>query len=271
MKSQEPQPVPLETEPAEAVRRLADLYGGQIFSLGMRFCGDATDAEDLVQDVFLQAFRGWSKFEGRSSPKTWLYTIAARACQRMHRKRAGEPEQIGSLDQLLPFGDPLIAVIPGEQQDAVQIEIRKEAREQIERAIASLPVEFRVPLILKDIVEFTVPEVARILGIEEGTIRSRVHRARLKLRAHVDGAIPRSAEEAPPPAYSKQVCLDLLAAKQDALDRGEPFDSEIICDRCRSVFASLDLTQDICHDLANDRLSEDLRARIVASIAGETG
>ena len=160
---------PSPGEPAdEAIRRLLDLYAGQVYSLGLRFCGDRTEAEDLVQEVFLQAFRGWDSFEGRSSAKTWLYTIAARACQRMHRPRAGEPAHLGSLDELLPFGEPRIAAIPSDEPEAVQGQIRREARERIEQAIASLPTEFRVPLILKEIVGFSAPEVAGILGMEDG-------------------------------------------------------------------------------------------------------
>ncbi|MBT8208081.1 MAG: RNA polymerase sigma factor [Acidimicrobiia bacterium] len=250
-----------------ALQRLVDEYGGQLYSLSLRFCGDRTEAEDLVQEVFLQAFRAWSTFEGRSSPKTWLYTIAARACQRMHRKRAGEPERIGSIDELLPFGDPLVAAIPDELDDVVQTQIRTEAREQLEAAITSLPDEFRVPLILKEIVGFTVPEVAQILGVAEGTIRSRVHRARLKLRARIDSVIPRNPAEAPPPAYDRQTCLDLLNAKQNALDRGVPFDVNVICGRCRSVFASLDFTQQVCMDLAQDVMPSGLRKRLASRVA----
>ena len=64
-----------------ALQPLVDEYAGQLFALGVRFCGNRSEAEDLVQEVFLQAFRGWHTFEGRSSPKTWLYTIAADASQ----------------------------------------------------------------------------------------------------------------------------------------------------------------------------------------------
>jgi RNA polymerase sigma-70 factor (ECF subfamily) len=249
-----------------ALPRLVDEYGGQLYALGLRFCGDREQAEDLVQEVFLQAYRGWNSFEGRSSPGTWLYTIASRVCQRMERKRAGEPDHIGSIDELLPFGEPLIAAIPAEQDDALQEQIRREARGEVEAAIASLPKDFRVPLILKEIVGFSVPEVAGILGLEEGTVKSRVHRARLRLRQAVDGAIPRAPGAAPPPAYPKQTCLDLLDAKQEALDRGAPFDSEVICDRCRSVFASLDLTREVCRDLAAGGLPPGLRERLAASM-----
>jgi RNA polymerase sigma-70 factor (ECF subfamily) len=247
---------------ATALQRLVDEFGGQLYSLGLRFCGNRQDAEDLVQEVFLQAFRAWGSFEGRSSPKTWLYTIAGRACQRMHRPRAGEPARIGSLEELLPFGEPRIAAIAAEQDDSTQTAIRKEARERVEQAIASLPDVFRVPLILKEIVGLTVPEVADILGLEEGTVKSRVHRARLRIRAEIDKALPRQVQDAPPPAYPLQVYFDLLNAKQEALDRGVPFDQAVICDRCRSVFSSLDLTQEVCRELAAGSLPESLRQRL---------
>ncbi|MGE3182467.1 MAG: RNA polymerase sigma factor [Phycisphaerae bacterium] len=249
-----------------AIPQLVEEFGGQIYSLGLRFCGDRADAEDLVQEVFLSAFRAWDSFEGRSHPKTWLYTIAARVCHRMHRKRASEPAAVASLDVDLPFDTPWIAAIPTAQSDAVQTEIRREAQEKIETAIAALPPDFRIPLVLKEIVGFSVPEVAEILGMEPGTVKSRVHRARLRLRSAVDAVLPRQQEEAPPPAYSYQTCLDLLNAKQEALDRGAPFDAEIICRRCASVFASLDLTQEVCRNLKAGKLPTDLRTRLEQAI-----
>ena len=72
-----------------AVGRLFEEHGARLYRLGVRFCGNADEAHDLVQDVFLQAFRNWKQFDGRSSTSTWLYTIAARRCQRRHRRRAG--------------------------------------------------------------------------------------------------------------------------------------------------------------------------------------
>ncbi|MCB9847540.1 MAG: sigma-70 family RNA polymerase sigma factor [Phycisphaeraceae bacterium] len=249
-----------------AIQRLVDEYGGQLFNLAHRFCGSREEAEDLVQEVFLQAFRSWGEFRGEADPRTWLFRIAARSCQRMHRRRSGEPEQIGSLDALLPFGDPLIAVIADDQPDAVQEQIHAEALRQLESEIAQLPDEFRVPLLLKDIVGFSVKEVADVLGLEEGTVRSRVHRARLKLRSAVDRALPRAEGPAPPPAYEERTCLDLLNAKQEALDRGAPFDTSVICQRCRSVFASLDLTHRACRELAGDAMPDEIRQRLLGRL-----
>ena len=105
-----------------AIQRLVDKYGGQLYSLAFRFCGSRDEAEDLVQEVFLQAFRSWGAFRGDADPKTWLFRIAANACQRMHRKKSGEPEHIGSLESLLPFGDRLIAVVAGERDNIAEHE-----------------------------------------------------------------------------------------------------------------------------------------------------
>lgn len=262
----QPDPAPIASLPADiAVARLAEEHAGRLYQLALRFCGHPDEAEDLVQEVFLSAFRSWEGFRGESDPRTWLYRIAARACQRMHRKRSGEPDHIGSLDAMLPFGEPLIAVVPGEQSDAMQAQIQAEAQERLESAITRLPDEFRVPLVLKEIVGLEVRDIAEILDLEPATVRSRVHRARLKLREAVDRAIPRTAEPAPPPAYDRQTCLDLLNAKQEALDRGVAFPESVICDRCRSVFASLDLTQDLCRRLGATQDSPE-QSRLIARI-----
>jgi RNA polymerase sigma-70 factor (ECF subfamily) len=251
----------------DAVRRLVAEHGGALYAIASRFCGNPTDAEDLVQEVFLQAFRGWGAFRGESSERTWLYRIAARACERMHRKRAGEPDRVASLESLLPFGEPMIAAVPSGQEGPLPEAIRKEARGRLEAEIARLPDEFRVPLLLKEIAGLSVAEVARVLNMEEATVRTRVHRARLRLRAEVDRALPRDPRPAPPPAYEERTCLDLLNAKQEALDRGVPFDHAIICDRCRSVFATLDLTSEVCRDLARDGWPDEVRERLARRLA----
>lgn len=257
---------PNTTASRSEIENLVHEQAGRLYQVAYRFCGDRDQAEDLVQEVFLSAYKSWDSFRGDSDIKTWLYTIASRACQRMHRKRSGEPERIGSLDELLPFGDPLIAVVAADQPDAVQQQIHQEAKARLEAEITKLPDDFRVPLILKEIVGFSVRDIAQILGLEDATVKSRVHRARLKLRASVDSVLPRSGEPAPPPAYPEQTCLDLLNAKQESLDRGVAFDDTVICDRCRSVFASLDLTQQVCHDIARSELPKGVRERLEARI-----
>ena len=253
-------------EPAEALALLVEDQGGRLYSLGLRFCGSPEEAEDLVQETFLQAYRKWPQFQGRSSAATWLYTIASRICQRFHRKKSGEPERMQSLDELLPFGEPRMAVVPDETDGPLNQQIREDGRRQIEAAIAGLPLSFRMPLVLKEVVGCSLAEIAGILGLKEATVKTRLHRARLRIRKALEEALPEKT--VPPPIYSKQVCLDLLQAKQDTLDRGVAFDfpDQLVCERCAELFATLDLAQGVCREIARGELPERLRRELLAQV-----
>lgn len=250
---------PRAGEPRElALPRLVEQHVGRLLALARRFCGSEEDARDLVQETFLQAWRAWPRFEGRSAPSTWLWRIAARACQRMHRPRAGAPQRVEPLDPEALFGAAVVGVAPA-PDDPLAAAAAREAAAGLEAAIAGLPEEFRLPVVLREIVGLDVDEVAAILDLEPATVRTRVHRARLKLRAAVEPALPRRA--LPPPAFDRQVCLDLLRAKQEALDRGVAFElpSGLVCERCSAVFASLDWTKDVCRSLGRGELPAELR------------
>lgn len=270
MTSSHPDSAELATLPAsEALPVLFEQHGDLLYSLGLRFCGGPDEAEDLVQDVFLLAYRNWDRFEGRSKPSTWLYTIAARACQRRHRLRSGEPKHMASLDELLPSRDGYVADLASHDgDDPFDRQVRREAREAVDEGLARLPVAFRMAVVLKDIVELPTAEVARVLGIKEATVKTRVHRGRLQLRRELSQRLPgRPAPAAEQPAT---VCLDLLQAKLDALDRGVDFElpKELVCSRCAAVFGSLDLARDACHDIARGRMPERLRKRLAAHLEG---
>ena len=95
-----------------AVPRLLEQHGDRLYSLASRLCGAPEQAQDLVQETFLRAWRSWDTFEGRNDPKVWLFTIARHTCQRLHRRRSGEPQKLESLDEIGPFGEPRVAVLP---------------------------------------------------------------------------------------------------------------------------------------------------------------
>lgn len=255
---------PLDTAPRDqALERLMDEEGGRMYGLGMKLCGSSEEAEDLVQETFLQAFRKWDQFEGRSAPSSWLYTIAARICQRRNRLRSGEPTKVQSLSELLPSGQPMVAEIPSSVESQLDEQLRREARERVDLALANLPIHLRLPLLLKDITELSLSQIADILGLKEATVKTRVHRARLALRKELADSLPQ--REAPPPDHSQKVCLDLLSAKQEALDRGVefPVPPDELCSRCQSVMSTLDLTFDACRQLNLDSLPESLRQSIL--------
>jgi RNA polymerase sigma-70 factor (ECF subfamily) len=254
----------LVNEPADsAIPHLLDKHGAQIYGLGLRMCGNPEDAQDLVQDVFLQAFRKWDQFEGRSSPSTWLYTIAARVCQRRHRLRSGQPRELASLHSLLPSGDEVVMDFPSGTETPQDILERRETQERVEHAIAQLPLNFRLPLMLKDLMELSIGEIAGVLGIKEATVKTRLHRGRLFAAKELSKGLPKKT--APHPDHDRTLCLDLLRAKQESMDRGVvfPVAQEELCVRCRSLFSTLDLTRDACHRLGQGELPEPVKQAIL--------
>jgi len=244
-------------------------HADKLFNIAMRFCGDVHKAEDLVQETFLQAMKSWEQFRGESDPVTWLYTIASRQCKRMHRRRAGQPKQVLSLSQSMNPGGP-VPDLPDDRDDPASQQIEKEALAQLEVAITELPVPFRMVLMLKDIVGLSVEQIAGALEIKPATVKTRAHRARMALRDAVTERLPKRS--APPPAYNKQVCIDLLNAKQDAIDRRADFPlPPDFCDRCRAVFRSLDLTADLCGRMGNQSMPRKSRDRVQRNLRQNSG
>ena len=250
-----------------AVSRLLEEHGGQLYRIGLRFCGNEADAEDLVQQTFLQAFRKWDQFKGDAAPTTWLYTIAARSCERYKRRRSGEPKRLESLEELLPSKERRVVDLPSGGESPLDAQIRREARGAVEHAISTLPTKLRMALVLKDIVELSVQDIASALRLKPATVKTRVHRARLMLRRELARKLPRKS--APHPTHSKRICLDLLKAKQEALDGGVPFPvpPEEMCDRCQALFATLDLGRDTCRQLSRGELPPLLQQTLRVAFA----
>ncbi len=235
-----------------SLESMARDQAGRLYRMGLGFCGNHADAQDLVQETLLRAYQKWEQFEGRANPATWLYRIAGRVCLRMRRRRSGQPLHMESLEENPAFAERTLV-------ELVSPETNHEALQYMQEAVAALPEEFRLPLVLKEIAGFSLDETARILGLKSQTVKTRVHRARLRLRQQLAKKQP--VRRAQPPTYSRQICLDLLKAKQDALDRNVPFPAQngLLCERCRTVLASLDVTHDLCHRLAQDPLPASLR------------
>ncbi|MCP4758417.1 MAG: sigma-70 family RNA polymerase sigma factor [Planctomycetes bacterium] len=256
-------PIP-GSDPSDAIQYLMQAHGGMLFGLGRRFCGNEDEAADLVQETMLEAFRSWPTFRGDAKVTTWLYRIAARTCQRMHRKKGPASAELPSNDILLDQCG-LVWLSRGDEATPLDQAMKAEAKLRLESAIADLPVEYRMPLVLKEVVGFSGPDIADITGMNEATVRVRVHRARLTLRRAIERGLPEPSE---PGKYDEQVCRDLLDAKQEAMDRGVEFEIPIggLTDRCKAVFESLDLTQDMCHALGADELPTSVVDRITTAM-----
>lgn len=155
----------------------------RIHRFAQRMCGQGEDVQDLVQETFLKAYRGLHGFRGEAQASTWLYTIAARACIRMRRKRKGEPQHELSLDEFIPTSTGELRLqIPAEgltPEEALEI---KEVRRALHEAIQALPQKYRLVLVLRDMEGLTAKEVGSIMGLNERAVKSRLHRARLFVR-----------------------------------------------------------------------------------------
>ena len=149
-------------------------HAGRLYSLACRMLGNPADAEDLLQDIFLAAHRKLDSFRGDSALGTWLYRLATNLCLDHLRSRAGRSSQV--TDSLAD--EPFLA-------DAASrgLADRAVTRMDLERALAQLPEGCRAAFVLHDVQGLEHREVAEILGIAEGTSKSQVHKARLRLRA----------------------------------------------------------------------------------------
>ncbi len=153
----------------ELVRRHADhLYAGVL-----RFCGDATDAEEVVQETFLRAWRGIGGFERRAQFFTWLYRIGLNEAK---RRAARRPADAASAEE-----GAVDAVADLRQAPEPQAE-QHDVRAALERAVRALPMKYRAPLILRDVEGLSTQQAAEIMGVRQAAFKSRLHRARLAVR-----------------------------------------------------------------------------------------
>lgn len=156
-----------------AFEQLVAEYGDRVYVIALRLTGSPSDAEDVMQDALLQAFRGWSTFRGEAKPTTWLYRITVNAAAQRARAQPPRPELPEPTDD---------QEIPDWSSDAAQIVARAEMREEINNAILKLPLDLREVVILRDVMGQSTAETSAVLDVSEPTVKARLHRGRVILR-----------------------------------------------------------------------------------------
>lgn len=169
-------------------QELVKRYEQKLYSFGRRMCRDESDAEDLVQDTFLNVYRYLKDFRYETKFKNWLYRVAANTALKKRRRSKFAPEPELPLEELLernelagPEAPPEWARMPLEQL------LDEELLGILHQAIWSLPEKYRIVVILRDIEEFSTEDTAQILNLSPANVKVRLHRARLFLRDKLKG------------------------------------------------------------------------------------
>ncbi len=166
---------------ADAFAEIYRRYGGMTFNLAYRLSGDQEVAADLTQEIFLRVFRHLGSFRGGSSLKTWLYRVAVNHCRSRLGRRQPEPT-------LGEEGQEMAARIPDTHANPEEDALALDRRRRVGRALAEVPVVFREALVLCDLEGLAYQEIAAVLGVRVGTVRSRIARGREHLKRRLDGA-----------------------------------------------------------------------------------
>jgi RNA polymerase sigma-70 factor, ECF subfamily len=153
----------------------------RVFSIALRMLGSRAEAEDIAQETFLRAHRAIGEFRGEARLGTWLYGIASRLCL---NRLASAPRRLER------GGDDALLRLPAPAGDAAGALERSELEAALQQAIAELPEERRIVVVLRDLEGLAYEEIATALGLELGTVRSRLHRARNDLKAKLERFLP---------------------------------------------------------------------------------
>jgi len=264
----------------EAVDEAIGLLQNTVYSFSMKVCGHPEDAEDTMQEVLYRSLGHLAKIQDPQALAVWLYTVTRNRCWRMRRKGASAPKHILSLDELMPDDAELGRLLQDAAESPEGNLLHVEQHHLLHLAVLRIPAQLRIVLVLHDMEELTTEQVAQILGLQPGTVRVRLHRARLAVRKEMnrtlddvsvqpDSSQPdrkKSAIKKPKRSLAKRKqhpteCRELFANLSEYLDgRFEPLtceemrshiescpscvvflrDLRVAIDRCRSLEVSCD-------------------------------
>ena len=161
-------------------------YAVMVFNLALRLSGDPDEAADLTQEIFLRVYRHLDGFSGRSALKTWIFRVALNHCRerlgrfRPHTQPIGEAADGGGGE--VAIADP--------RRDPEELAVAADLGRQVAGALAQLPPAFREAVVLRDLQGLSYEEIAAVLGVRVGTVRSRIARGREQLRGLLETMAP---------------------------------------------------------------------------------
>jgi RNA polymerase sigma-70 factor (ECF subfamily) len=242
----------------EALEQALALLQNTVFSFSMRVCGQREDAEDTMQEVLAKSVPYLPKFDSPKALVVWLYKVAKNRCLMSRRRSKFAPKENLSLEELMPDRQELERLSGDGSINPETFAIRSEEAARLRQAIQRLPPQYRIVLVLRDMEGLTDDEVAEITGLRPGTVRVRLHRARLFVRKELMkiwkprpgrsvGSVSSRApdNEQPRPARCKAMFAELSNYLDEQLDDSlcEDLEKHLDgCGPCQAFLSSLEAT-----------------------------
>lgn len=182
----------LRSNSPESVEQAIGLLQNTVYSFSMKVCGHREDAEDTMQEVLYRSLRHLARIEEPRALAVWLYTVTRNRCWRVRGTSKKRARQV-SLDELMPddaeVGRLLRDPAPGPESRV----LHGEQRDLLRQAVMRIPPQLRIVLVLHDMEDLATEEVAQVLNLQPGTVRVRLHRARLSVRKEISKSLSGAA------------------------------------------------------------------------------
>jgi len=243
-----------------AIEVLLGRYEPSIYRFGLRMCGNEDAAREVLQETLLAAFRYLPGFRGDASLSTWLYQIARSFC--IKERRGQRPTHSLDDDVAAELVDP--APMPDARVHA------REIGEALSRAIATLPPDQREVLVLRDVEGLSAEEAAAVVGVEVGALKSRLHRARMALRAELAGFVGGEQDGEPCPELTQELSA-YVGAEIDQSACVQIEKHLATCARCAGTCDALKRTVSLCRRIPGDEVPSAVRAAVRGAILAAIG
>lgn len=181
----------------QSVQEAIGLLQNTVFSFSMKVCGDREDAEDTMQDVLVSSLPHLAKLRDPRALSVWLYTVAKRRCWRNRRGSIHARYKTIALDDLMPDEKELSLLRAGTEISPETRSMRKENSLLVHSAVLQLPSQYRIVLVLHDMEDLDTAQIAEVLSLQPGTIRVRLHRARLLVRRELAKPLTQRSHKTP--------------------------------------------------------------------------
>lgn len=273
----------IQRKDPQSLEEALALLQNTVFSFSMKVCGQRQDAEDTMQEVLLKSVPNLPKFESPKALMVWLYKVAKTRCLMSRRKSKFAPKQALSFEELMPDRRELETLSGKNEATPESSLMRREQAKRLREAIQKLPPDYRLILVLRDMEELSDADVAEITGLRAGTVRVRLHRARLFVRKELaktdHGRARRQSADSPAVVAAhprERRCKDMFAELSNYLD--DELDDSLCeelekhmegCEPCKAFLASLENSIRQCRTAPNDSPDPHVAARLRRELLSE--